>query len=156
MGPAMKPEQAEAPPKDLRILDSSDATGIAACFPVMRELRDGLDLKTYEERVAQAMTQGYRLARAEAQGQVAGVIGYRRWNDLVFGHSLFVDDLVVAEARRGGGIGRALLCHAEAVARRESCAALRLNSGLWREGAHRFYDGHGFNKRGYAFVKPLT
>ncbi|HIP79032.1 MAG TPA: GNAT family N-acetyltransferase, partial [Kiloniellaceae bacterium] len=57
--------------------------------------------------------------------------------------------------RRGGGIGQALLAHAEAEARREGCAALRLNSGLWREDAHRFYEAFGLQKRGYAFVKAL-
>ena len=148
--------QAEAPTTGLRILDSSDAQSIAACFPVMRELRDNLDFKTYETRVAAAMTQDYRMARAEKDGRVVGVIGYRRWNDLVFGAGLFVDDLVVAETRRASGVGRALMRHVEAVARREGCTVLRLNSGLWRENAHRFYGGLNFSKRGYAFVKPLT
>ncbi|WP_420345802.1 GNAT family N-acetyltransferase [Pelagibius sp.] len=137
------------------VIACRDAESIAACYDVMHELRDGLGRASYEERIAEARAQGYRLARAEDRGQTVGVIGYRLWNDLVFGRSLFVDDLVVAAARRGRGVGQALLRHAEEVARREGCAALRLNSGLWREDAHRFYDAFGLHKRGYAFVKSL-
>ncbi len=93
---------------EVAVIACRDAESIAACYDVMHELRDGLDRAGYEERAAAARDQGYRLARAEDQGQVVGVIGYRLWNDLVFGRSLFVDDLVVAAVRRGGGIGQAL------------------------------------------------
>ncbi len=144
----------------LSIVESNDPAGIAACYAVMQELREGLDHGAYESRVSAAMGQGYRLARAEqANGttaRVVGVIGYRLWNDLVFGRALFVDDLVVTAALRGGGVGGALLRFAEAVARDEGCVALRLNSGLWREEAHRFYDGFGLSKRGFAFTKSLN
>ncbi|WP_299400261.1 GNAT family N-acetyltransferase [Pelagibius sp.] len=148
-------EHTQSQRTEVTVIACCDAESIAACYDVMHELRDGLDRAGYDERVVAARTQGYRLARAEERSQVVGVIGYRLWNDLVFGRSLFVDDLVVAAARRGGGIGQALLAHAEAEARREDCAALRLNSGLWREDAHRFYEAFGLHKRGFAFVKAL-
>ncbi len=155
----MTDEDESAGKRELRVLESTGPQGIAACFPVIRELREALDQATYEARLAEAMAQGYRLARAEHASdrvvEVVGVIGYRPWNDLVFGRSLFVDDLVVVEGCRGGGIGGALLRHVEAVARRQGCAVLRLSSGLWRENAHRFYQNLDFTKRGFAFVKPL-
>lgn len=155
----MTDKDASAGIRELRVLESSDPQGVAACFPVMRELREALDQATYEARLAEAMTQGYRLARAEqaTEGavEVVGVIGYRPWNDLIFGRSLFVDDLVVTDRCRGDGVGAALLRHAEAVARREGYMTLRLNSGLWRESAHGFYGHLGFAKRGFTFVKPL-
>lgn len=152
-------EETQSQRTEVAVIACRDAQSVAACYDVMHELRDGLDRAGYDERVAAAAAQGYRLARAEVRAedrsQIVGVIGYRLWNDLVFGRSLFVDDLVVAAARRGGGIGQALLAYAEAEARREGCAALRLNSGLWREDAHRFYDAFGLHKRGFAFVKAL-
>lgn len=151
--------EAETENPKLKVVESCDPQGIIACYAVMQELRETLDPATYEAWVSEAMTQGYRLARAEetaeGRGQVVGVIGYRLWKDLIFGRSLYVDDLVVTAARRGGGIGAALLRHAENVARAQGCAALRLASGLWREDAHRFYQGFGLVKRGYTFVMPL-
>ena len=141
----------------LIIVDSSDAAGIDACYPLLRELCETLGPEDYKARLADAMTQGYRLARAmdAGGGAAVGVIGYRLWKDLIYGRSLFVDDLVVTAARRGEGIGAALLRHAEAVAREEGCTALRLLSGLQRTDAHGFYEAQGLHKRGHTFVKAI-
>jgi GNAT superfamily N-acetyltransferase len=50
----------------------------------------------------------------------------------------------VAKARRGSGIGEALMRHAIALARAEGCGLVQLTTDRRRGDAHRFYERLGF------------
>lgn len=65
--------------------------------------------------------------------------------------------LVVDEACRGLGVGKALMRHTEEWAVEQGCAAVSLRSNVIREGAHRFYQGLGYAvvKTQHAFRKKL-
>ena len=67
-----------------------------------------------------------------------------------------VNDLVVTERRRSGGVGRTLLTRAEELARKRGCFRMALVTAGWREDAGRFYVGQGWNDYGVWFVKLLT
>ncbi len=56
-----------------------------------------------------------------------------------------IENIVVDEARRGGGAGEALVRYAIAEARAASCYKLSLTSNKRRPDAHRFYEHLGFN-----------
>lgn len=129
---------------------------LRAAFPVMRELRAGLtDADAFVARVRRAEAGGYRLLLAEHDGEITGVLGYRLIEDLAWGRSFYIDDLVVTARRRGGGEGAALMAHAVALAREAGCEAVRLCSGLSRTDAHRFYERLGMTKTSFAFRLPL-
>ncbi len=57
--------------------------------------------------------------------------------------SLYIDDICVDEARRGGGIGSLLYNHVLAFAREEGCYHVTLNVWTLNEGAMRFYEKCG-------------
>ena len=61
--------------------------------------------------------------------------------------TMFIDDLCVDEACRGGGIGTALFRHVLKEAERRGCADVTLN--VWEENvsARRFYEGLGMRPR---------
>jgi hypothetical protein len=63
--------------------------------------------------------------------------------------------LVVDQAARRGGVGRALVGEAEAVARAAGCVRIEVTSALHRDGAHEFYRGLGFGQVSEHFLKPL-
>jgi GNAT superfamily N-acetyltransferase len=65
--------------------------------------------------------------------------------------------LVVDRSHRRQGIGAALMAEAEAWARQQGCAVVRLRSSATRTHAHRFYAELGYTniKTQYSFVKPL-
>ena len=65
--------------------------------------------------------------------------------------------LVVSEAARGQRIGSALLAAAEAWAREQGFASMRVRSNVIRERAHRFYlrEGYAEKKRQAVFLKQL-
>jgi GNAT superfamily N-acetyltransferase len=93
---------------------------------------------------------------AEIDGRVAGLAGLRV-------HTLVERDepvgrliaLVVGEPFRRAGVGRALVAHVEAHARRAGCVQLDLSSSDRRDGAHAFYRRLGFTDVSRRFVKEL-
>ena len=66
--------------------------------------------------------------------------------------------IVVDEARRGSGIGRALLARAEKWAVETECSMLRIRSNVRRAGAHQFYERMGYtaSKSQHVFDKKLS
>jgi GNAT superfamily N-acetyltransferase len=74
------------------------------------------------------------------------------WQEGNLGH---VDELVVEEAHRGGGIGNMLLDRITLAAREAGCKRLELDSAFHRKPAHEFYEKKGFANRAYLFSKVL-
>jgi GNAT superfamily N-acetyltransferase len=68
----------------------------------------------------------------------------------------WVPDLVVTERVRGQGVGRALLEAAEGRARERGCWGMSLESAVWREGTHAFYERVGWSPTGLSFTRPLA
>lgn len=133
---------------------STDAD-IAACFPVMVQLRPRLVAGEFVARVRAQMEQGYRLAALREAGAVRAVAGYRTGLNLAWGRFLYVDDLVTAADARSRGHGRALLAWLEGEARRLGCDQLHLDSGRQRVDAHRFYAREGLDSGSLHFMKTL-
>jgi GNAT superfamily N-acetyltransferase len=71
------------------------------------------------------------------------------WADEVHG---WLPDLIVDEARRGRGIGRALLVDALQHANAVGATQVRLESGPQREAAHRLYRSVGFAEPGRTWL----
>jgi len=92
---------------------------------------------------------------AEVEGRVCGVMGFRLRERIErVGRYGEVSVLVVDAGARRQGIGRALLEHAEHLAREHGCMGTWLVSGFRRaEEAHRFYAELGYEPTGYRFVK---
>lgn len=81
---------------------------------------------------------------AEAGGRVVGWVHVGRRILLVSDPVVEVLGLVVDEACRGRGLGRALLAAAEAWARGRGESRVVLRSNVKREAAHAFYLGTGY------------
>jgi len=133
---------------------STDAD-IAACFPVMVQLRPRLAAGEFVARVRAQMEQGYRLAALREAGAVRAVAGYRTGLNLAWGRFFYVDDLVTAADARSRGHGRVLLAWLEGEARRLGCDQLHLDSGRQRADAHRFYAREGLDSGSLHFMKTL-
>lgn len=63
--------------------------------------------------------------------------------------------MIVDEKNRGQGIGKSLIDKACQIAKELGCKRFELDSGFQREGAHKFYESIGFEKRAYLFSKIL-
>lgn len=128
---------------------------IADAYPIMRQLRDSLDLEAYLHRVARARAQGYRLFCGLMNKKIVAALGLRLQDDLCWGHNLYVDDLVVDAEYRSRRIGESMMRHVEKLARSEDCQYVRLASGINRTRTHRFYERIGYRKSSFAFALKL-
>ena len=68
---------------------------------------------------------------------------------------LVIEDLVVDPAYRAHGIGAKLVSWAEEHARAAGISWLFLESGLHNEGAHAFFEKHGFHPMSKVFSKRI-
>ncbi|WP_348995378.1 GNAT family N-acetyltransferase [Achromobacter sp. HNDS-1] len=119
------------------ICNSIEPSAWAQAFPLIRQLRTALDEAEFLQRVRRQSHGGYELVGAYRDGRLIGVMGMRPVHTLARGPHLHVDDLVVDEAVRGSGAGRALMAYAEADARARGMGAVFLDA---RPDAIPFYE----------------
>ena len=139
---------------DIRLAKSE--AEVAACYPVMRELRSHLDEASFVGRVRVMEESGYCLVYIREAGSPVAVAGFRLGESLAWGRFLYVDDLVTLPSHRSRGLGAALLSWLAEFARREGCDQLHLDSGVHRTDAHRFYEREGMKMSGYHFVRLVA
>ena len=128
---------------------------IAACFPVVHQLRPHLDADSFLVRVRGQGRAGYRLAYVEAGGRPVAVAGFRIFETLYSGRVLNVDELVTLDSERSRGHGAKLLRWLRERAEAESCDSFELDSGVQRADAHRFYEREGLKVSAYHFSVPV-
>lgn len=143
-------------PSRIEITHIENDADLNASFPVMQELRPHLrDAASYVEQLALQFTQGYRLLAAWRDGVIAGLVGYRLQNNLLYGRFVYVDDLVVTASLHRSGLGERLLQAARQQAVELHCNHFVLDTGLHMALAQRFYFRQGLLARGLHFVEPL-
>ena len=100
----------------------------------------------------------YTLYVAEQNGRIVGSFALLVMDNI--GHlgarSGVVEDVVVAPALHGHGVGRAMMAFARARCREKGCYKLMLSSNARRERAHAFYESLGFERHGYSFRVDLA
>jgi GNAT superfamily N-acetyltransferase len=116
----------------------SDAE-IRACFSIMVQLRPHLVESEFMERIRRQQQEGYELVFLQADGAVKSVAGFRIQECLYSGRFLYIDDLATDESARSHGYGGLLFDWVVDFGRKSHCDFLRLDSGVQRFAAHRFY-----------------
>lgn len=135
----------------------TDAAGVAACFPVMQELRPHLrDAAELIERWQRQIKDGYHLVALWQESCVVALAGYRVQENLVHGRFFYVDDLVTSATARSQGHGELLMDFLKAEAVRLGCARLALDTPLDNYLGHRFYFRNGLLARALRFYAPVA
>ena len=124
----------------LQVAHAETDAALAACFPVMRQLRPQLDdVAHFVAQVARQAAQGYRVLALWDGARPLACAGYRVTENLIRGRFMYVDDLVTDAAARSQRHGDRLFDALVAEACRQACRALILDSGIDNGAAHRFY-----------------
>jgi GNAT superfamily N-acetyltransferase len=125
-------------------------------FPVLRELREDLTEERYLAYLRAMRDEGYRLFALFEDGDLLSVAGAGVRTNFYNGRHLFVYDLVTRPDRRSEGHGGRLMEYLDDWARERDCESLTLESGLWREDAHRFYEDRlDMDRYCYTFKKTF-
>ena len=139
----------------MTIHEATTDAAIAACYPVMAQLRPYLLDDEFLPRVRRQMANGYRLAYVEQESRPVAVAGFRQLENLAWGRFLYVDDLVTDENARSQGHGERLFDWLLAEADRLGCEQLHLDSGVQRFAAHRFYFRERMDITSYHFARKV-
>jgi len=125
-------------------------------FPVLQELRSHLDYERFRELLEPMQEEGYTLFGLSDGDEIIAVAGVTISTNFYLARHAYVYDLVVIESRRGEGHGERLVRHVHDWARDQGCENVELESGLWRDDAHRFYtDRLDYEKYCYSFTREL-
>ena len=142
-------------PATVRAATPADTPAIAA-------LATHLGYPTTEAEMAARLARifgrdDYETFVAERDGRVVGFTGVMHGLSYVYDPPYArLLSLVVEPGERGRGTGAALVRETERWAREHGSATLHLTTGLHREGAHRFYEGLGFERTGARYLRRLA
>ena len=138
---------------DIRCCETQDLPSLHLLY---QQLQPG-DTTTFTEIEqgfhAMCAQPGCDIYVAELDGRVAGAfVLYILPNMTRNGRpAAIVENIVVDEAHRGQGIGRAMLEYARAMAQTHGCYKLSLTSNAKRTEAHEFYRRCGMMQHGVSF-----
>jgi GNAT superfamily N-acetyltransferase len=142
------------PAVHIRDIRAADAPGVA---PLLGQLGYPSQAGSLPDRMARmALERQAIVVVAELDGRIAGLAAAQ------IHYAIQADEpqawlmvLVVDETARGAGVGKALVAHVEAWARREGAHKISLPTHTRRESAHRFYEHLGYVKTGYRYTRSL-
>ena len=154
---ALTPSLAERPPMRpdsilIRPARPADAEAIQRLYEA---LAPNPAIRVLPERIAQVDADpNTELLVAEVEGSVQGAALLTLCLDVMFQNQPFavLENVVVAPACRGQGVGSALFTRLEAIAWERNCSKLMLLSSASRSEAHAFFERLGYDgsaKRGF-------
>jgi GNAT superfamily N-acetyltransferase len=137
----------------IRDARAADAAQIAE---LLAQLGYPVELGSVATRLERLAIVGDRVVVAELDGDVVGLAHLHVSPAIEYEQpAAKIGALVVDDAHRGQGIGRALVDAMEDEARRRRCVMLFLTSSATRDDAHDFYRRVGLEEAGKRFAKKL-
>jgi GNAT superfamily N-acetyltransferase len=104
-----------------------------------------------------AAREDYQTYVAERDGRVVGFAGVMHGLTYVYDPPYArLLSLVVEPGERGKGTGAALVAAAERWGRARGAEQMHLTTATHREGAHRFYEGLGYERTGARYARKLA
>jgi GNAT superfamily N-acetyltransferase len=124
-------------------LDDAEPLPLAAAVDIFRRM------KTYPY---------YRLWVAEDAGRMIGTYALLIMETIPHAGapSAIVEQVAVASAAQGTGVGKLMMQHAMDEASAAGCYKLHLSSNMKRKQAHAFYESLGFERHGYSYWTPTS
>jgi GNAT superfamily N-acetyltransferase len=137
----------------IRDAQATDTQKIAA---LLAQLGYPSQAGAVEARLERLSIVGDRVVVAELDGAVVGLAHLQVAPAIERDRpAAKIGALVVEEAHRGEGVGRALVDELEQEARRRGCELLFLTTAARRTDAHAFYERVGLEETGKRFAKEL-
>ena len=138
----------------VRAAGQGDAEAITA---LMEQLGYPSTAEQVRARLARSIAEpDYHALVAEADGAVVGFVGLvRGWSWTSDNRWARLMSLVVDARVRGRGVGAALMRGVEEWARAQGADSIHLTTATYREGAHHFYEGLGYEATGVRYVRRL-
>ena len=145
----------------------ANAEDFEACLPLLQQLWPtlkivGIDIETQVvEEIKEIFysllkNPNIKVILTENDGHIIALIDLTFRETLFYrGWAMIIEDLIVDEKYRRRGIGSRLVRLAEEIAQQRNCHDIELNSDLYREETHRFWEAIGYERKAYQFRKMI-
>jgi GNAT superfamily N-acetyltransferase len=137
------------------ILHAKSDAEIESCWEVVTALRPHLIKAYFVEQVRRMMQGGYQMIYIMEHQLPVAFAGFREMEMLFSGKIIYIDDLSTLSEYRGKGYGGSLLDYIHTLAKKDGRAAVHLDSGHHRSGAHRLYLNKGYTISSHHFSKEI-
>jgi len=124
-------------------------------LPMISHLNPKIPVEELARRLEVMIPKGYRCIAAYMGERMVGVAGYWLICRFYSGEYMDVDNVVVDESLRSGGIGRQMMDWLHDHAQKLGCKAVMLDSYVTYAAAHRFYFRQGYEILGFHFKRPV-
>lgn len=123
---------------------------------LLQLLSPKLTPKLYEANLMLMIPNGYAQIVVKDGKTIVAVSGYWILAKLYCGKYLEIDNFIVHPTYQGNGIGADILQWLDSKAKQEKCKVMMLDAYLENHQAHQFYKKHGFEAKGFHFIKKLA
>lgn len=137
-------------PITIRELPGSEMPSI---YPLIKHHNPWMAKAQFTRFLKEMIAGGYRVIAAFDGPRMVGISGFWIGTRFWCGRQFDIDNFVVDETYRGGGVGKKMVAWLEKKAKDEQCDLIVLDSYTSSPGAHMFYYKQGFTITGYHFTK---
>ena len=144
---------------DIRQADQSDLPKILDIYQLLSNPEDeGISLDEVSrifERISSYPD--YKVYIVEHDGETVGTFALLIMDNMAHGGlpSAILEDMAIVPDWQRQGIGKQIMQFCMDYSRSKGCYKMQLSSNVKRQPAHKFYEGLGFVRYGYAFTKDL-
>jgi GNAT superfamily N-acetyltransferase len=124
-------------------------------FPFIRQLNPAITKTAFNQSLKEMLPLGYRCIIALDGKNPIGACGIWTANRFWCGRFMEVDNVVVDQKARSGGIGKHMMDWVEKEAKRTNCKLVIADSYTHNVASHRFYSREKYIIKGFCFVKEL-
>lgn len=124
-------------------------------LPVLQHMYPELSAEAYASLLDEMISKSYRQVAAYEGEELLGVVAYWIIPRLWAGHTLDLDNFVVAPAARSKGVGAMMLKYIEDKAHELGCSRVVLDAYTVNFKAQKFYLMHDYRQLGFHLVKEV-
>ncbi len=140
----------------IKIKDFTTKEDVMKGFPIIHQLYDKMDKKSYERHIDDMMAgNNYHMVGIYKDNKLVGVTSYWVLTRFYCGRYIQIGNMVVDKNLRGQGIGTKLLQYVEKKGRELGCGKYILDSYTENKKSHKLYFNEGFFIEGFHFMKNL-
>ena len=124
-------------------------------YPFIQQLNPDMSKRDFTALMKQLIKEGFRCVGAFEGKKCLGVSGFWIGHKFYSRKHLHIDAFVVDETIRSKGVGKKLLDWLEALAAKEKCNMVVMDTYVTNTASHKFYHREGYVIAGYHFLKRI-
>ena len=132
-----------------------DLKELQTAYEVLSQLRSELSYREFEDLIYDMRHMDYKMIGIFEDENLITYAGVAIQTNLYHKRHLYVYDLVTDSKNRGKGYGQMMLDYLADYSKMGMCENIVLSSEFEKSDEHKFYEKHGFIKKGIILLKNI-